>query len=300
MTKTDSWALWLVALAIGLAVALLSWLLLDSLRRTPREPGEHGRQLPLWWRLLWPITATFSWHARHWQSFQRRRVINAQLQKAGLAHLLQPHHLAGAQHACGVLGVGLAVSGWTTWVGVSDSTAWVPIAALAGGAGFMFPTLWLRDRIALRQREILRGLPFVLDMTTLCVEGGLNLHGALEQAADKCPHPALRGELRHALGEMRAGAPRATALRQMAQRIGEPAVGHWISAIIQADALGMSLGPLLRAQSDQRRAERFLQAEKLALEAPVKMLFPMVAFIFPCTFIVIAFPIAIKLLDVVH
>jgi len=69
-----------------------------------------------------------------------------------------------------------------------------------------------------------------------------------------------------------------------------------VTALAQADQLGMSLGPLLRAQAEQRRGERFLRAEKLALEAPVKMLFPMVFCIFPCTFLIIGFPIVVKLL----
>jgi tight adherence protein C len=106
----------------------------------------------------------------------------------------------------------------------------------------------------------------------------------------------LRNELRHALADMRAGAPRAEALKDLAQRVDLPALRSLVVALGQADQLGMSLGPVLRAQSAQRRAERFLRAEKLALEAPVKMLFPMVFCIFPCTFLIIGFPIAIKLI----
>jgi tight adherence protein C len=71
-------------------------------------------------------------------------------------------------------------------------------------------------------------------------------------------------------------------------------VGHWVVSVIQPESMGMSLGPVLRVQADQRRSERFLRAEKLAMEAPVKMLFPLLAFIFPCTFIVLFFPIAMK------
>src|SRR5699024_6199616 len=96
---------------------------------------------------------------------------------------------------------------------------------------------------------------------------------------------------------IRAGVTRSEALHQWAQRTSLPAVSQLVSTLGQADQLGMSLGPLLRAQSEQRRTERFQRAEKLALEAPVKMLFPLVCCIFPCTFLIIAFPIAVKLLE---
>jgi tight adherence protein C len=74
----------------------------------------------------------------------------------------------------------------------------------------------------------------------------------------------------------------------------ESVVANFTTAVIQAESMGMNLGPVLRAQADQRRSERFLRAEKLAMEAPVKMLFPLIAFTFPCTFIVLFFPIAMK------
>jgi tight adherence protein C len=80
----------------------------------------------------------------------------------------------------------------------------------------------------------------------------------------------------------------------MADRMNEPSITNFVSALIQAERMGMNLGPILRAQSEQRRTERFARAEKLAMEAPVKLLFPLIAFIFPCTFVVLGFPIAMK------
>ena len=94
----------------------------------------------------------------------------------------------------------------------------------------------------------------------------------------------------------RTGKPRIEALRAMALRTRTAEVSLWVDAIAQAESMGMSLGPLLRSQSDQRRQERFHRAEKRALEAPVKMLLPLIFCIFPCTFIVLAFPIAMKIL----
>src|SRR3546814_15783515 len=107
-------------------------------------------------------------------------------------------------------------------------------------------------------------------MATLCVEAGLNLQGALQQAALHGPEGPLRAELRHALADMRAGVPRLKALDELAERSGLAAVRSLVSALAQADQLGLSLGPLLRPQSEQRRAERFLRAEKPAQAAHIR------------------------------
>lgn len=148
-----------------------------------------------------------------------------------------------------------------------------------------------------RRTQMLREFPFMLDLMTLCVEAGLSLHGALVQVAKHAPEGPLRESLRQALSVMRTGMTRSRALHQWADHCGVPAVRGLVLSLEQADQLGMSLGPLLRAQAAEQRSERFLRAEKLALEAPVKMLFPMVVCIFPCTFLIIGFPVAIKLFD---
>jgi len=154
--------------------------------------------------------------------------------------------------------------------------------------------IWLNDRLNARQKELLRSLPFYLDIITLCVEAGLNIQGAINQAVLKGPKGAMRDEFRRLLRDIRAGKSRATSMRDMAERLDEASITHFVTAVIQAEKMGMNLGPVLRAQADQRRAERFHRAEKLAMEAPVKMLLPLIAFIFPCTFIVLFFPIAMQ------
>ena len=167
-------------------------------------------------------------------------------------------------------------------------------ASWRGLLGWAYPGIWLGDRLKARKKELLKSLPFYLDIITLCVEAGLNMQGAMTQAVAKGPKGVLRDEFQRVLRDIRAGKARAEALRAMAERMDEPAVTNFTTAVIQAESMGMNLGPVLRAQADQRRTERFLRAEKLAMEAPVKMLFPLMAFIFPCTFIVLFFPIAMK------
>jgi tight adherence protein C len=128
----------------------------------------------------------------------------------------------------------------------------------------------------------------------LCVESGLNLSGAIQQAVDKGPVGALKDEFARVLRDIRAGKPRSEALRELASRMDMAAVSSFVSTLIQAEATGMNLGPILRAQADQRRVERFARAEKLAMEAPVKLLFPLIFFIFPCVFAILMFPIVMK------
>ncbi len=141
---------------------------------------------------------------------------------------------------------------------------------------------------------MLKSLPFFLDLFTLCVEAGLNLTGAFQQAVAKGPEGPMRDELQRVLRDVRAGKSRTDALRTFGDRLNEPAISHLVTAIIQAESLGMTLSPVLRAQSEQRRNERFARAEKAAMEAPVKLLLPLIAFIFPSTFFVIGFPIAMQ------
>jgi tight adherence protein C len=171
------------------------------------------------------------------------------------------------------------------------------VGLFGGLFGFVYPGIWLRDTIQNRRRELLKSLPFFLDVVTLCVEAGLNFQGALHQAVLKGPKGVMREEFQRVLRDVRAGKPRAEALRALALRLNEPPVTNFVASVIQAERLGMNLGPVLRAQADQQRVDRFLRAEKLAMEAPVKMLFPLIAFIFPCTFIVLFFPIVVKFME---
>jgi pilus assembly protein CpaC len=173
------------------------------------------------------------------------------------------------------------------------------LGSFAGGwlGGSFYPVLWLHDRLGKRRRELMKTLPFFLDIITLCVEAGLNLQGAMSQAVAHGPKGVMRDEFQRVLRDIRAGKARAESLRAMADRLNQSGINSFCTTVIQAESMGMSLGPVLRTQADQRRVERFLRAEKLAMQAPVKMLFPLLAFIFPCTFIVLLFPLAIKFMQ---
>ncbi len=172
----------------------------------------------------------------------------------------------------------------------------------AGGAGWLtwLALRWLgagraRRRASRLARDIERDLPFVFDMMVLCVEAGMSVQGALQLAARSGPPGLLRDALDRALVEMRAGVPQAAAIRLLARRSGSALAAHWAVAMAQAETLGGSLGPVLRALAAHGRDDRRIRAEQMALQAPVKMLLPLIGCIFPCTFIVLAFPVVVQL-----
>jgi len=286
----------LVALAIGASVALLVWLLSRAVSDVPPDDRAYKDPPPFGFRVMW-------WPIR-WTSHFIRRLVSAKgqvrllakLRKAGLDYSVSPLQFTASRLMGGAV-MALIVY-WI--VGSFDTNGklatGIYLQAMLVGAfcGWIYPVIWLNDRLNARKKELLRSLPFFLDVITLCVEAGLNMQGAINQAVLKCPKNALRDELQRVLRDIRAGKGRAASMRDMADRLNESAVTNFVTAVIQAEIMGMNLGPVLRAQADQRRVERFLRAEKLAMEAPVKMLFPLIAFIFPCTFIVLFFPIAMK------
>lgn len=165
---------------------------------------------------------------------------------------------------------------------------------LAGFFGFYYPEIWLKETLDKRNKAIFKALPFYLDVITLSVESGTNLLNGISQAVEKAPEGPLRVEFGRVLRDVRAGKPRQESLRALSDRIGIESIQNVVSSMIQAEKTGASLGQVLRAQSDQLRSERFLKAEKMAMEAPVKLLGPLIMFIFPTTFLVIIFVILSK------
>lgn len=289
-----------VALAAGLSVALLAWLLSDALASVPAEDRSYKDAPPLGFRLVWYPIHWLSYFIEPLISARRLATIQAQLRQAGLDYTVTAPQMAASRILGGALVALLCWWGLGSFDGARAgeagyaTTLYLQVMGLGALLGFFYPSFWLRDLMKARRSELLKTLPFYLDIITLCVEAGLNLQGALNQAVAKGPRGVLRTEIQRVLRDIRAGKARADAMRAMADRLNEPNVTHFITAVIQAERMGMNLGPVLRAQADQRRTERFARAEKLAMEAPVKMLFPLIAFIFPCTFIVLFFPIVMK------
>jgi tight adherence protein C len=157
------------------------------------------------------------------------------------------------------------------------------------------PIVWLRRHYQRRLMAIERALPFFLDMVGLGLGSGKNLQASLQLACDHLKDGALKTEWLQTLGDIRTGVGRSEALRQMSLRIEVSALRQLLSALIQAEMLGQGMAQMVEVYGAQQRAQRLMNAEKLALQAPVKMLFPLALFIFPCTFLVLGFPVAVQL-----
>jgi tight adherence protein C len=157
--------------------------------------------------------------------------------------------------------------------------------------GWYYPSIWLRDLIKKRHHAMSRALPYNLDLLTLAVEAGLDFAQAVGKVVEKGRQGPLVEEFRLVLRNLRLGKTREDALRGMAERVQLASLTSFSSALIQADRMGTSLGKILRLQATQLRIDRTHRAEKLANEAPVKMLFPLIACIFPTVFMVLFGPI---------
>jgi len=162
--------------------------------------------------------------------------------------------------------------------------------------GFMFPAMNLNERAKKRQKSIALQLPDTLDLLTISVEAGLDFMSAMRRVVEKHRPGALREELERFFKQTELGRPRREALREMANRVQLQDLGAVVSALIQADRLGVSIGPILRSQSDMLRIRRGQRAEKAAQEAPVKMLAPLMICILPSVFIMILAPVLIQML----
>jgi tight adherence protein C len=280
-------ALGAIVVAVALAVvALAIWV-----QAAPNRDRTWRDRMPGWWRwtawLAHPLAHTV---APALPAVVERNLATM-LKRAGLAFALEPQDLCAGALMAGAAGAALgALAG-------AAITAPASGALLGAAIGMLWTVGWVKDLAARRLRAIDRALPFYLDLVTLTVESGANLTGALAQAVDSGPPGPLKDELARVLGDLRAGRTRADALRAMAERIASAAVSSWVAALVAADRNGSGLGQVLRAQAEQRRQERFQRAEKLAMQAPVKMLFPLLAFIFPCTFVLLFFPIVVRLLQ---
>lgn len=161
------------------------------------------------------------------------------------------------------------------------------------GLGAVLPRMMLGSAVSRRKEAIVKKLPDALDLMTICVEAGLTFDGAMTKVDEKWEDP-LSNEFGRVINEIQLGKTRRQSLKDMSDRLDVSDVQTFVASILQADQLGVSVGKVLRIQSDQMRVRRRQRAEEKAQQAPIKMLFPMVFLIFPALFVVLLGPAGIR------
>jgi tight adherence protein C len=175
----------------------------------------------------------------------------------------------------------------TLVTGLARSNAFF-VYALALGLGFLTPDFWLGRRITIRQKRIRLGLPDVLDLMVICIEAGLSMDQATARTAEelRVAQPAISDELGIVVLEQRAGRARSDAWKQFAERTGVDSVRNLVSVLVQSEQLGTSVAKTLRVHSDTLRIQRRQRVEEQAAKTTIKLVFPLVLFIFPSLFLV--------------
>lgn len=285
------------ALAVGVAVPIAMTAcrcLVDSRRRScgfQALAAQAGRLIDRLAGILEPLT---TW------GYRRRSL--SRMRRAGVSGWTAGH-LAATQvlSALTMILIMVAVC-WITAPGAQDSAVFYNDwrgGVLAGCviAGWVMPAVWLRQRRLARIQEIGRGMPTFLDLLCLGLDCGMNLQASVQLALEHLPEGALRAEWHQMLLDMRSGAGRAEALRHLSDRVDVPSIRQLVSTLAQGERAGLGMTRILGDFARHERARRMLLAEKQAMQAPVRMLIPLALCIFPCTFLILGFPVLVIFTD---
>ncbi|MEW6623540.1 MAG: type II secretion system F family protein [Bacillota bacterium] len=266
---------------------------LESLAVKDKEDELNELNKPLKERVFVPLLTSLSSLFAKILPKRGKENIEKRLVLAGVSGTIKAHEFMAVQVVLALL----FFFGAGTVMFLVQFNPFITAAGAAGLAflGYYFPGLYLRQRIRNRQREIQKLLPDVVDLLTVSVEAGLGFDAAIAKVTSK-----IKGEISKefdiVLKEIKMGKPRRDALKDMVARTQVDDFSNFIGAVVQADRLGVSMGNMLRIQSGQMRVNRRQLAEEKAMKAPIKMLFPLVFFIFPSIFIVLLGPAFIQVM----
>lgn len=263
---------------------------LQQIAVRPRSLEELELQRPLSERTLKPIIQGLAALAGRFYPANTVRGVTLKLKRAGMEHVSTEFFLGVKLFAAivgAVAGAGLAN---VIWLELPQT-----IAGFFAGIvlGFYAPDFYLSSKAGGRNKEIIETLPDALDLLTISVEAGLGFDAALVKVTEKMKG-SLSEEFKRAAGEQRVGKSRQEALRGINERVEVKELQAFISAIIQADQLGVSMSKVLRIQSEQLRQERRQRAEEKAAKAPILIMLPTIGCIFPSLFVIILAPAALS------
>lgn len=289
----------------AVAAAGLGWYIASVAREvtyvTLADGRRQERSLPLVFKLLLPFVGNFDGLLARPLFARQIAQADEMLVSAGFEGVLNGREFVALKFlvpiALGSLWCVLVVILGAVMPGTPVDSGCVPLCVMGVALFYLKPMLWLRKSLRARHLSIMKALPFVLDILTLSVEAGMDFISALQRNCASRKLDPLNEELLRMTKEIQVGSSRRDALRNMADRVKQPDLKSVAYALIQADELGVSIGAILRIQSEQLRSRRFDRAEKLANEAPTKMLGPLMLCIFPAVFIILLGPVLSQAMD---
>jgi tight adherence protein C len=278
---------------MGVSVAIAAWAVIEMVIDTIRGADKRDESFAdsPFFRMALPFIQAIARGLEKFRFLDRfRDALDRSLVMAGKREALTPDEVMGTSVLCALIGVTVSIY-FDYMLGGVGPEVYLGITILTA----ILPFMSLNDMIKRRHHKIRRVLPYTLDLITLAVEAGLDFTAALSRIAEKLRGNPFQDEVRKVTRELAMGKTRLEALKDMSDRVRLEELRGVVSALVQADELGSPLGPVLRIQAEDLRRKRFTRAEKLAMEAPVKMLGPLIIFIFPMIFIVIFGPMGLRL-----
>ena len=280
----------LLILGVFVSIILFFCFLYSFSEMMQKDSREFFDPLPWWLRFIWPRIRFFSvifsccFPVRFFAHYQPL------LNKAGLKYLVSSLDCFSLKFFSDVVSL-VVIAIIMILIDINQALYWY-----AGGLLFWFlPDLKLRELIKKRNQKIVLSLPIFIDFMVMALSSGLSFLSAFSKTLQFLPSGPLKSEFSDVMRDIRSGSTKRDALLKCSEGIDMREIRLLVSVILQAEKTGGNLVDILKVQADQLLEERFQLAEKMALEAPVKMIFPLVMFIFPVTFIVLFFPIVIQL-----
>ena len=246
-------------------------------------------------RVLRPLLQQFAHQLTRWVPKGKQKQITSKLSAAGLSGQWEEAEWKGLQYALSLL-LALLLFALFSLMRAEMLTR-LEMGVIGFLVGYIFPDSWLKAKAKQRQKEIIKSLPDILDLLTVSVEAGLGFDAALLKVVEK-QKGVLAEEFLRVLQEIKMGRPRRETLRDLASR-NKPAedLGSVVASLVQADQLGISIGGVLRNQAKQIRQKQRQRAEEKAQKAPVKMMIPLVFFVFPSIFIIVIGPAILQIVE---
>ncbi|MCG8669817.1 MAG: type II secretion system F family protein [Pseudomonadales bacterium] len=285
-----------ILVAIAVTAATFSILKAITRKRSKLDEDEDWRDPPpLIYKLFKPVVKLFATDVRSFISEKGYEKLSQRLSAGGVNYAVMPEEFVTLKWVCLVVGAVTAIFLYSVNEGLGPEALVIVVSSIP--IGYIYPDLWLNDRIRFRRRVVEKDFPFLLDLLVLSMRAGLNYSSSLGQAISSLPNGPVKDEFGKLLREIRAGKIRRQALLDLGARMNIPSVNNFVAAMNQAEETGGEIVEVLTVQAEQKRSERFSSAEEQANKAPVKMLLPMMLFLFPIVFMLVGFIMVVKLAE---